>query len=214
MEIKLFTFGPCPLGRNMAKVLQEVKELMTDWQYSVHHLDDTPELARRFHVQENPTVIYFRNGVEVYRFTGFKETEDVIALGQKIASGELSTGETAHFKPSDTWQPTMEKYVLHFLRGDDIFPQEVTYENVTGVKTPRITAVQLQCRIRPQGMVNPIREGTRLLAIDFDRETALLSFNQNPVREAEQEWAVEQVLEKTLAPYGIQEVKWRVRKQG
>ena len=61
--------------------------------------------------------------------------------------------------------------------------QEVTYDNPTGVKTPRITAVQLQCRIRPQGLVNPIAPGTQLAAIDFEGATAWLTWNQHPVAE-------------------------------
>ena len=71
LEIKLFTFGPCPLRRNMSAVLREVQERMTDWQCSVHHLDVVPDLARRFRVRENPTVIFILNDAEVYRFTGF-----------------------------------------------------------------------------------------------------------------------------------------------
>ncbi|MDR3273976.1 MAG: thioredoxin [Puniceicoccales bacterium] len=69
--------GPCrALGPTMEEVSSEVEPGVAVAKLDI---DECPELAEKFGVQSIPTVIFFKNGVEVKRFVGLATKADILA---------------------------------------------------------------------------------------------------------------------------------------
>ncbi len=67
--------GPC-------KMLGSVLEKMDDVDIIKINVDEHPELATKFGVMSIPTMIVFKNGVEVKKQIGFLEEEEIRKLFQ------------------------------------------------------------------------------------------------------------------------------------
>ena len=67
--------GPC-------RMQGPIIDAMSSEGYNVGKLDvdENPEIARRYNVMSIPTLILFRNGVEVQRFVGLQSKEKLTAL--------------------------------------------------------------------------------------------------------------------------------------
>ncbi|MDR1433418.1 MAG: thioredoxin [Puniceicoccales bacterium] len=69
--------GPC---RAMAQLIEQVSDEVRGFAVVAKvNIDECPELAEKFGIQSIPTIIYFRNGVEVSRSVGMVAKADIIA---------------------------------------------------------------------------------------------------------------------------------------
>lgn len=66
--------GPC---RMLAPVLEEVSECSTAKIYKVD-IDESEELARKYGIMVVPTMIIFKNGKEVEKFSGYMQKDDIL----------------------------------------------------------------------------------------------------------------------------------------
>ena len=71
------------------RMLSAVLDTISDNYYGVIkvrriNVDSEPELSARYEVYEIPTVIFFKNGIPVNRFTGFRNAEEIEAMISKI----------------------------------------------------------------------------------------------------------------------------------
>lgn len=73
--------GPC---RMLAPILEELDE---DSEFKPQIVkvdtDEAPDLAIKFNVQAIPTLIFFKNGTQVNRFTGFLRKDQIIDFCNK-----------------------------------------------------------------------------------------------------------------------------------
>ncbi len=69
--------GPC---RMLAPVLEELEGELEGVRVGKVNVDEEPELAQRFNVMSIPTVIFFRDGVEVKRSVGLVPKENLLLL--------------------------------------------------------------------------------------------------------------------------------------
>ena len=68
--------GPC---RNLAPVIDELAEELTDVKVGKINVDDNKDLARQFKVMAIPTILVFRNGEEVNRVVGPDTKDEILA---------------------------------------------------------------------------------------------------------------------------------------
>ncbi len=64
--------GPCKM---LAPILEELESSRNDILVGKVNVDEEPELTRRFSVSAVPTLLLFKNGVEVKRTSGFLPKE-------------------------------------------------------------------------------------------------------------------------------------------
>lgn len=70
--------GPCKM---MGPVIEELaNEAGDNYVIGKLNVDEAPETAAKYGVQSIPTVVVFKNGVEVNRSIGFKNKDDLKAL--------------------------------------------------------------------------------------------------------------------------------------
>ncbi len=69
--------GPC---RNLAPVIDELAEELTDVKVGKINVDDNKDLARQFKVMAIPTILVFRNGEEVNRVVGPDTKDEILAI--------------------------------------------------------------------------------------------------------------------------------------
>ncbi|MFW5746966.1 MAG: thioredoxin [Nanoarchaeota archaeon] len=67
--------GPCKM---FAPVFEEVSEGFKDVLFAKVDVDDAPKTAEKFGVQSVPTILFFKDGIEVDRFTGVLPKEDFV----------------------------------------------------------------------------------------------------------------------------------------
>jgi thioredoxin 1 len=68
--------GPC---RAMAPVFEEVaNEVGTSAVMAKVNVDECSQLAERFGIQSIPTIIFFKDGVEIERLTGMTTKSDIV----------------------------------------------------------------------------------------------------------------------------------------
>ena len=73
--------GPCKM---LAPVLEEVSQNTTAQIYKVD-IDNSQELCRKYGVMVVPTMIIFKDGKQVSKFSGFMPSEDIL---QKLSQVE------------------------------------------------------------------------------------------------------------------------------
>ena len=66
--------GPCKM---FSPIFEEVS-LENDINFIKINVDDNTDIAKEYGVMSIPTIILFRDGMEVKRFTGFMSKEDFI----------------------------------------------------------------------------------------------------------------------------------------
>ena len=72
--------GPC---RMLAPVLEEVSNLTTAKIYKVD-IDQSQELCRKYGIMVVPTMIIFKDGKQVEKFSGFMSQEDILKKLENI----------------------------------------------------------------------------------------------------------------------------------
>lgn len=70
--------GPC---RMLGPIVEQLSQAHPEYNLYKLNIDDFADLAEKHNVQAVPTIIYFKNGVEVDRSNGFMAAE---ALEEKI----------------------------------------------------------------------------------------------------------------------------------
>ena len=75
--------GPCKM---LAPILSEVEKETADVAFVRVDVDQAPDLARRFGIMSIPTLVFLKNGEEVFRTVGLQRKPE---LSAKIA--ELKT---------------------------------------------------------------------------------------------------------------------------
>ena len=75
--------GPCKM---LGPIVEEVAEEQGD-KYDIFKLnvDEAPEIAEKYGVMSIPTMIFFKDGQEVFRSTGVKEKEWIVAKLEELA---------------------------------------------------------------------------------------------------------------------------------
>ncbi len=73
--------GPC---RMLGPVIAEIAAEHTELKVGKVNVDDEEALAARYGVQSIPTLIFFKNGEEIYRSVGFQPKESVEAQIKKF----------------------------------------------------------------------------------------------------------------------------------
>lgn len=72
--------GPC---RMLAPVLEEVSTITTAKIYKVD-IDQSQELCRKYGIMVVPTMIIFKDGKQVEKFSGFMPKEDILQKLENI----------------------------------------------------------------------------------------------------------------------------------
>ena len=74
--------GPCRmLAPELEKVEQEAKEYATIFKVDI---DDNRDLTKKLGIMSVPTMILFKDGQEVERIVGYRQSKDLIALLQQF----------------------------------------------------------------------------------------------------------------------------------
>jgi thioredoxin 1 len=75
--------GPC---RAFGPILEQAaQELGDQAEFVKLNVDEQRKLAQQYGISSIPTVIYFRNGVEVHRATGVEPVETIVSNIQKLS---------------------------------------------------------------------------------------------------------------------------------
>lgn len=202
-KLLLFTLTACPTGRSMGQVLAELKklhpELVTETYYTEIHIEET----NHYRIKQNPTLLFLsKDGMELSRLEGFHETE---AIDKQLTLLEQAQVELGSKQPEN--MATLEKYTIYLFKQDRLVPLEVEHRNPTGVKAPRITAIQLQLETSKPGLVNPFPVGTSLELVQFEGPKGTIYLQADmPIKSTQLE-QMKQTLLNTLEPYGIQEIE-------
>jgi len=72
---------PCQM---MGPVFEGVSKLMPDVKFVKVNVDENQELASRFFVSGIPTIIVFKGGVELSRFSGYRDSDNLVASIKEI----------------------------------------------------------------------------------------------------------------------------------
>ena len=72
--------GPCKM---VSPILEEISEERNDFKIIKVNVDKASELATKYGVMSIPTMIVFKNGVEVDKNIGFLPKDDIIKLIEK-----------------------------------------------------------------------------------------------------------------------------------
>ena len=77
--------GPC---RVLSPILEDVSEEIEDVTIVKVNVDDNPSLSATFGIRSIPTVISFKGGKLVDKFSGVKSKEDIVSFIEKSDSSE------------------------------------------------------------------------------------------------------------------------------
>ena len=206
-KIILFTLSACPMGRSMGTVLREVAALLPELKFETVFVEIQTEEANHYRIKTNPTTLFVdENGLELYRLEGFHETNIVTDTIEKINQNKIElTPELAENKE------TVEKYVLYLLKDGKFSPVEVSYNNRTSIKAPRITAITLLVQASIEGYSNPFPPGTTLELVQFRDTTGIITLKLASVDQATLE-TMKESLQQTLSQYGIKQVELVLQK--
>ena len=72
--------GPCKM---VSPILEEISEERNDFKIIKVNVDKASDLATKYGVMSIPTMIVFKNGVEVDKNIGFLPKDDIIKLIEK-----------------------------------------------------------------------------------------------------------------------------------
>lgn len=209
VKILLFTLSACPLGRSMSSVLQEVKDRQEGIELQTVYVDVDTETTNQFRVKANPTTVFTDRGrQELYRFEGFKETEETILLIEQINAGALRND----MAPSEN-RTSIEPYTIYLYRGDQPVAVETEYVNKTSVKAPRITAIQQLLRTRVEGFENPFPPSSSLESVKFNQECGYVTVEVKDLKGYLDTEKMRTALVMTLAVFGITQVELKLSHQ-
>jgi thioredoxin 1 len=76
--------GPCKM---VAPVLNEIAETETDITIGKVNVDHNQDLAKKYKVRNIPTMVIFKNGVEVGRIIGVKSKKNILKEVQTAVAG-------------------------------------------------------------------------------------------------------------------------------
>lgn len=209
-NIWLFTVSACPTGRSMGAVMREaemvLKEMvLKEMDFRTVYVDAEPELANAYHVAVNPTVLFLdAQEEELYRLTGFHETDEIVNTAVRASHGERS----AATEPDPGVTGSTETYTIYRIKDGSLVPVTVEYANPTAVKAPRLTAIRQLLTADVPGYGNPF-PGTPVLQLaEFKEGKAVIHIRTSAeaARNLDQELA-ETSLQKTLEPFGIASVR-------
>lgn len=187
----------------MGTVLNEVAELFPELNIERIYVEVQVDEANHYKVKTNPTVLFTdENDKELYRLEGFHETDVVKEVIQKINQGKIrSTQELVENTE------TKEKYVIYLLKQGKFSSVEVTYNNQTSIKAPRITAVTLLLEASKEGYSNPFPAGTTLELVKFENTKGIITLKfEKDVEQADLE-LMKRALKLTLSHYGIRDIE-------
>ncbi|SMF25327.1 hypothetical protein SAMN02744102_02200 [Paenibacillus barengoltzii] len=202
-KLILFTLSACPMGRSMNTVIGELLACKKELAYEVVYVDVDHETTNRYCVKVNPTTLFLDlNGSELYRIEGFKETTEVWDLVRQIEEGSLRSEEAREENREIT-----ETYTIYLFQNGNAVPVETTVINKTSVKAPRITAIQQLLRTRPEGFDNPFPIDTSLERVSFHNESGVVTLRSTKEVSMDQTERMKVLLARTLATYGITEIK-------
>lgn len=68
--------GPCKM---IAPIVEEIANERTDITVGKINVDESPALAMKYNVSSIPTLIVFKNGIELSRIVGYRPKEDILA---------------------------------------------------------------------------------------------------------------------------------------
>ena len=68
--------GPCKM---VAPIVEEIATERTDITVGKINVDESPSLAMKYNVNSIPTLIVFKNGIEINRIIGYRSKEDILA---------------------------------------------------------------------------------------------------------------------------------------
>lgn len=202
----LFTLSACPLGRSMSSVLHEVKDRLEGIELQTVYVDVDTETTNQYRIKANPTTVFTdRSQQELYRFEGFKETEETIHLIEQINVGALGN----YMAPPEN-QTSVEAYTIYLYRGDQQVAVETEYVNKTSVKAPRITAIQQLLRTRIEGLENPFPPSSSLESVKFNQECGYVTVEVKDLNGHLDTEKMRTALMMTLAVFGITQVELKL----
>lgn len=204
-KMMLFTLSACPVGRSMGTVLQETVERHPEIAWDAVAVDIMTDVTNQYRIKQNPTTLFLdREGRELYRLEGFQETEQVLDAIRKINEGNLRS--EAEYEPN---RESTEMYTIYLIKEGELVPVETRYINATSVRAPRITAIQLLLRTRPDGFVNPFPPSARLERVDFfeGKRGEIRIAADREALDAGAESVMREALALTLSHFGIEETK-------
>ncbi|MBC7081249.1 MAG: thioredoxin family protein [Thermoplasmatales archaeon] len=76
--------GPCRRMENETYKNKEVIEMMKNFVAIKINVDENPEIANLYRVSQIPTIVYLKDGKEVYRTIGYRNAEQFLADMEKV----------------------------------------------------------------------------------------------------------------------------------
>lgn len=204
-KIWLFTVTACPTGRSMGAVMREAEIKLKEIDFRTLYVDAEPEPANAYHVAVNPTILFLdAQGEELYRLTGFHETDEIVNTAVRASHGERSSGTA----PEPGVTGSTEAYTIYRIKEGSLVPVTVEYANPTAVKAPRLTAIRQLLTAEVPGYGNPF-PGTPVLQLaEFKEEKAVIHIRTSPEEAGNLDPKLaETALLKTLEPFGIASVR-------
>lgn len=202
-EIMLFAASACPMGRTMGTVLREVGERFPELSIVTYYIDIQIDLTNHYRIKHNPTTLFVDGDKkELYRIEGFMETEEIIPITEKIQANKLSIDVQKEENREST-----ETYVIYLYKEESLVPVEVKYNNLTSVKTPRITLIHQLLGTRIEELENPFPASASLELVQFQDRKGTITLNGIQETKGPQLSKMKNALEKSLESYGIKEVE-------
>lgn len=76
---------PCQM---MGPVFEKVSKELTNLKFVKVNVDDNQKLSSQYYVSGIPTILVIKDGVEIGRFSGYRQKDDLIADIQEIVMTE------------------------------------------------------------------------------------------------------------------------------
>ncbi|MBP1930881.1 thioredoxin family protein [Ammoniphilus resinae] len=202
-KILLFTLSACPMGRSIGTVLTEIGDQYPEFEIERVYVEIQTDMANRYKVKTNPTTVFLNPmGEELYRFEGFKETEEILQIIEGIESVQWVGSPIL-----DENRESIEEYTVYLWKENATVPVQILYRNLTSIKAPRITAIRCLLQYQKEGYENPFPFGTELELVQFKDGQGQIDLK---VKQKVNEQTVEMMhlcLQKTLQHFGVNEVK-------
>ena len=201
-RILLFTLSACPMGRSMRNVLEELKKDFPNLMLQTYFIDVDIDQTNQFRIKKNPTTLFVgEDDQELHRLEEFKEKEEIINIVDQINSQVQKSIEL--FEEN---QETIEKYTIYLFDKDSLIPVEMTYRNMTSVKSPRITVINLLLKGNLEGFQNPFPLDTQLELVQFNGNKGNITMKFTKEVKEQDMIKMKLALKRTLSPFGISEV--------
>ncbi|WP_134704396.1 hypothetical protein [Ammoniphilus sp. YIM 78166] len=181
----------------------ELKEHCPDIMFQTFYVDVDIAQTNHYRIKKNPTTLLVgEDDQELFRLEGFKETEEILNIIDGIGNQVRNP-----IVPLEENKETNEKYMIYLLDKDSLAPVQTNYKNMTSVKTPRITLINLLLKANVEGLENPFPSNTILELVQFEGSKGHIEFRfPRKIKEAEI-IKMKLALEKSLLAYGITEVE-------